>query len=282
LATETATGCSTPATISVPKKFAIVPAPTVAVISNVTSCIADNGVLSATVGGVTKDYIFDWADGTSVPPPVDFTGEIYSDLSVGQYTVIATSRLTGCVSGPTTAPIINAKEFPAFEFLIQDATCTLANGFITILVTDNVDIDKVTWYQSGTFVADGPNLQDVMAGSYQVTLRTILGCETTEDVLLPANIAPFNGVSRLADGKNDYFLIDCIEQFPKNHVEIFNRAGTKVYEADGYNNMDVLFDGKSNRGISIMGTNLPAGTYYYVISKGDGTKQLVGYLELVE
>jgi len=31
-----------------------------------------------------------------------------------------------------------------------------------------------------------------------------------------------------------------------------------------------------------MGTNLPAGTYYYVISKGDGTKQLVGYLELVE
>jgi len=145
-----------------------------------------------------------------------------------------------------------------------------------------VIIDNVSWYKDGTPVADGPNLENAMAGTYQVTLRTELGCESTENVNLPATIAPFNGISKLADGKNDFFLIDCIEQFPQNHVEIFNRAGTKVYEADGYNNMDVLFDGKSNRGISIMGTNLPGGTYYYIISKGDGSKRIVGYLELVD
>jgi len=279
---ETATGCSTPATISVPTNFAVIPAPTVTTVSNVTSCISDNGILSATVGGVTKDYIFDWRNGSNAPPPIDFTGEIYTDLSVGNYTVIATSRITGCVSSPTTTPITNEQKFPVFEFLVQDATCTIADGFITILVTDDVFIDKVTWYQGGAFVATGPNLENANAGTYQVTLRTVLGCETTENVNLPANINPFNGVSKLADGKNDFFVIDCIEQYPQNHVEIFNRAGTKVYEADGYNNMDVLFDGKSNRGISIMGTNLPAGTYYYVISKGDGSKRTVGYLELVD
>jgi gliding motility-associated-like protein len=99
---------------------------------------------------------------------------------------------------------------------------------------------------------------------------------------LPADILAYNGISRNGDGNNDFFLIECIDNFPNNHVEIFNRAGTKVYEADGYNNASVLFDGVSNRGISLMGTHLPPGTYFYVISKGDGSKSQVGYLELVD
>ncbi len=282
VATETSTGCSGSATVTVPTNFAVVPTPTVTVTSNVTSCIDNNGELSATVGGVTKDYIFDWRNGTKAPPPIDFTGEIYTGLAVGQYTVVATSRITGCVSSPATAPITNDQLFPTFEFLVKDANCTTSDGFISILITNNVVIDHVTWSKDGAFVADGPNLENVMAGTYQVMLTTELGCEATENVMLPANINVFNGVSKLADGKNDFFLIDCIEQYPQNHVEIFNRAGTKVYEADGYDNVDVLFDGKSNRGISIMGTNLPAGTYFYIISKGDGSKHLAGYLELVD
>ncbi len=192
------------------------------------------------------------------------------------------SRITGCVSGPATAPIINDQKFPEFNFLIQDASCQESNGSISLVVTDDVTLEKVVWNQNGTFVAEGPILANAMAGIYQVTLTTTMGCEATQDVNLPANILPFNGVSKTADNKNDFFLIQCIENFPQNHVEIFNRAGTKVYEANGYDNLDVLFDGKSNRGVSIMGTNLPAGTYFYVISKGDGSRHMVGYLELVD
>jgi hypothetical protein len=54
-----------------------------------------------------------------------------------------------------------------------------------------------------------------------------------------------------------------------------------VYEAHGYDNIDIFFDGRSNRGISVMGTNLPDGTYFYVIDKQDGSKPLAGYLEIV-
>jgi len=284
LATDRITGCTGSATFSVPTNFAVVPAPTVAVTSNVTSCKTNNGELSATVGGVTKDYIFDWANGTSAPPPIDFTGEIYKGLDVGNYTVIATSRNTGCVSSFTTTPILDEKVYPTFEFLVQDATCLTADGQIVILITNNATIDEVTWSKKdGTPVsADGLSLLNAMSGEYKMTLTTNLGCKSDGDVNLPANIKPFNGVSRLADGKNDFFEIGCIQDYEKNHVEIFNRAGTKVFEADGYNNIDVIFDGKSNRGISIMGTNLPAGTYFYVISKGDGSKHVAGYLELVE
>jgi hypothetical protein len=54
-----------------------------------------------------------------------------------------------------------------------------------------------------------------------------------------------------------------------------------VYEADGYDNSGVFFDGKSNKGISLMGNNLPAGTYFYIIDKHDGSRPLAGYLELL-
>jgi hypothetical protein len=64
-------------------------------------------------------------------------------------------------------------------------------------------------------------------------------------------------------------------------VRIFNRAGTLVYEAEGYDNIDVYFDGKSNRGIAVLGNNLPDGTYFYVIDKRDGSKPVAGYLEIV-
>jgi hypothetical protein len=64
-------------------------------------------------------------------------------------------------------------------------------------------------------------------------------------------------------------------------VKIFNRAGTLVYSAEGYDNISIFFDGQSNRGVSLLGNNLPDGTYFYVIDKNDGSKPLAGYLEIV-
>ena len=55
-----------------------------------------------------------------------------------------------------------------------------------------------------------------------------------------------------------------------------------MYEAEGYDNSTVLFDGKSNKGLSVMGTDLPDGTYFYIIDKRDGTKPMAGYLEIVK
>jgi gliding motility-associated-like protein len=128
----------------------------------------------------------------------------------------------------------------------------------------------------------GPNLENIGAGSYTVTATSELGCATTKDLTVGTEIRPYNGVSRNGDGRNEIFNIACIENFPGNNVKIFNRAGTLVYEGDGYNNVDIYFDGKSNRGVSPMGILLPDGTYFYVIDKRDGSKPLAGYLEIVK
>jgi len=112
-------------------------------------------------------------------------------------------------------------------------------------------------------------------------VTTQLGCSESKTITIITDIRPFNGVSRNSDGQNDIFYINCIDNFPGNNVKIFNRAGTKVYEDDNYDNIDIYFDGKSNKGISPMGVNLPDGTYYYIIDKRNGSKPIAGYLELV-
>ena len=108
-----------------------------------------------------------------------------------------------------------------------------------------------------------------------------MGCFVEKYADVKTEIHPFNGISRDGDGRNDIFHINCIDNFPDNIVRIYNRAGVLVYEGHGYDNIDVYFDGISNKGINLIGNNLPDGTYFYVIDKRDGTKPVGGYLEIV-
>lgn len=79
------------------------------------------------------------------------------------------------------------------------------------------------------------------------------------------------------DGINDVFVIEGIKAYPENQVKIINRGGVKVYEQKGYNNENIVFNGKSNGG-----DKLPDGTYYYSIEyKQNGQwVQKKGYLFL--
>lgn len=279
-ATNLVSGCSGNATITIGEALDMVPQVDVEVLSHVTSCVDDNGALAASVGGNTADYIFDWYIGTSVKAMPDFTGEYFTGLAVGTYTVTATSKATGCVSAPASADILEQLEYPDFDFGMQPSSCDESNGFLTVILTTNIPVASIEWSHNGT-TTSGPNLSDVPAGFYTVTVTSTLGCATTKEVEIKSEIHPFNGISRNNDGANDLFHINCIGDFPSNIVRIFNRAGTLVYEAEGYDNIDIYFDGKSNRGIAVLGNNLPDGTYFYVIDKRDGSKPLAGYLEIV-
>lgn len=285
IATHIVTGCSDTTRVTIGENIMAVPFPQVEVLSNVTSCVVKNGALSASVNGITGDFIFHWYNANPGPAPdttsAAYVGEIYSDLNVGTYYVSATSRLTGCISGPANGPIIEAPVYPDFDFQIEPASCETANGFLAIYMKNDIDIETVVWDVNGNQVT-GPNLEQIPAGIYNVTVTSSLGCTTTKQAEVKTEIRPFNGVSRNPDGKNDIFLINCIENFPGNLVKIYNRAGTLVYEAEGYDNFETYFDGKSNKGISMMGNNLPDGTYFYIIDKRDGSKPLAGYLEVVK
>jgi hypothetical protein len=284
LATNLVTGCTGTVQTTIPDGSLPLTEPNVEKLSDVTSCVADNGVLFVSVGTEknTADYIFDWYIGSQQKPASDFVGERYSDLSPGKYSVMATSRITGCISPLKSGDIIKAQEYPDFDFKVQSPSCDNNNGTATLIMITNMPVEKIEWADGTGPFQVGPNLSNIASGTYSVTVTSELGCATTKDVEILPDVRPFNGISRNGDGQNEIFQIDCIGDFPNNLVKIYNRAGTLVFEAVGYDNSSIYFNGQSNKGVSIMGTNLPDGTYFYIIDKRNGSKPLVGYLELVD
>lgn len=127
----------------------------------------------------------------------------------------------------------------------------------------------------------GAILSDLPKGIFKVTATSDRSCVLTKSIQILPEILVFNGISNNNDGQNEVFDIACIQDFPNNQVKIFNRQGTIVYQAKGYDNRDVAFSGFSNEGVSLLGTELPGGTYFYIIDKGDGSTPRSGYLELV-
>jgi large repetitive protein len=289
-ATDNITGCVGTAPITINNEPLPIPLPDITVLQNVTECDKDtnnqpgkNGILLATVGGETKDYTFEWFDGEAPKAIADDINSIYDLLAVGKYTVIATNRITLCKSNPVIGEIIPDLQIPDFAIDANKATCQKEDGSASIRLTTNTDIADYEWsFGSPTVtVSNSPTLENAGEGFYTIRVTTKLNCFAKKTISIGTEIRPRNGISRNGDALNDKFYINCLESYENNNVKIFNRAGTLVYEANGYNNTEVFFDGESNRGVSPLGNHLPSGTYFYVVDKNDGSKPLAGYLEIV-
>jgi uncharacterized protein (DUF2141 family) len=280
--TDNITQCISEQSITITDDIPEVERPTVEVIANDTHCQIDNGEIRVDVGGNTGNYSFNWYRDNNTAGSPFATGDRINELAAGIYTVIATDLRTGCNSEAVSAEIIEDLIYPEFEIETENATCNQENGTASIFMTNTTEIKRIVWFNSfGSRISTGPNLAGIPSGTYTVSVETNSGCITEQDVTIVSEINAFNGISRNGDNSNSYFRIDCITDYPNNNVKIYNRAGTLVYEANGYNNNSVRFDGVSNRGINVMGDNVPDGTYFYVINKNDGSKLQNGYLEIV-
>jgi len=85
----------------------------------------------------------------------------------------------------------------------------------------------------------------------------------------PVCLTVYNEFTPNNDGVNDLFRIDCLESYPNNELKVFNRYGALVYSKQHYEND---WNGTANvSGVVNRGDMLPTGTYFYVITIGDGT-----------
>nr|MBP7273636.1 gliding motility-associated C-terminal domain-containing protein [Saprospiraceae bacterium] len=101
---------------------------------------------------------------------------------------------------------------------------------------------------------------DCVFGKVLLSIGTALGCD-------PPNIITPNG-----DGVNDAFIIPCIEagKYPNVEVVIFNQWGDEVYRSKPYEN---------NWQGTYQSSDLPIGTYFYVVDFGDASiKPKSGFL----
>ncbi|TDS63617.1 gliding motility-associated C-terminal domain-containing protein [Myroides indicus] len=108
-----------------------------------------------------------------------------------------------------------------------------------------------------------------------------------KDWILEGDVVIYNLVTPDNDGKNDYFIIENINRFPNNKVEIYNRWGGRVYETTNYNSRDNVFRGYSDGRVTVnKGSKLPTGTYFYIVTyeyKNENGSRMIkksGYLHL--
>ena len=101
-----------------------------------------------------------------------------------------------------------------------------------------------------------------------------------EDIILPDGVIVWNAISPNGDGKNDYLLIENLEQLPNNEVTIYNRWGAIVFQTTDYDSNGNVFTGFAEGNDNRL---LPSGTYFYVLAYdgSDGSRiENAGYIEI--
>jgi gliding motility-associated-like protein len=103
--------------------------------------------------------------------------------------------------------------------------------------------------------------------SFNVTVEFVLPEPVIEMLLTPDG-----------DGINDLWKIGNIRYYPENRVTVFDRWGNVVYDAKGYDNESVVWDGTGNgRG------RVSTGTYFYsvVYVNGGRKSEKRGFIEVI-
>ncbi|MBL7865834.1 MAG: gliding motility-associated C-terminal domain-containing protein, partial [Cyclobacteriaceae bacterium] len=218
--------------------------------------------------------------------------------AAGSYTLIVTDA-GGCSSPSSAAvsftaafcnqaPVINP---PTVNATLQSTVDIVASDFITDL-DNNLDLTTlsiVTQPISGApasvdasfnIVVDYSDTQFAGTDALTIQVCDVLGACSQADVTIEVagEITVFNALSPNADGKNDAFYIQYIDALPNtkaNKVAIFDRNGNVVFSIDNYDNQSRVFTGLSNSG-----TELPPGTYYYVLEFTSGLPKQTGFIAL--
>ncbi|MBC7745395.1 MAG: PKD domain-containing protein [Flavobacterium sp.] len=114
-------------------------------------------------------------------------------------------------------------------------------------------------------------LEDI---TYILTVSAGEDCASADEVIVKVLKAPVvpNAFTPNNDGVNDEWNIKYLNSYPAVVVKVFNRFGNKVYTSVGYTE---AWKGKFN------GTDLPVGTYFYVIDPGEGRKTITGSVTII-
>ncbi|WP_424963699.1 gliding motility-associated C-terminal domain-containing protein [Ekhidna sp.] len=147
--------------------------------------------------------------------------------------------------------ILNVEEVGSYSYEVTNGNSVLGTGLIdnpASIVVRDVDVSELD---------DG-----VLTLSVKVTDASGNEGEAVTDEVIK------NSLQEIPQGFNpnrETWVIPGIEKYPDNKVVIFNRFGTKIWEVEGYNNRDRVWDGMSNASRSFGSGGAPDGTYFYVI-----------------
>ena len=140
----------------------------------------------------------------------------------------------------------------------------LAEEVVTLTITAQVP-DVGTYLNVAAIVDSFP--EDSNATNDRATATVTVTPRSTDECGFL-----FNQISPNGDGINDAVYINCIEDYPNNTLQIFDRYGNEVFTASGYDN---TWMGTGKNG------DLPKGTYFYILDLGDGTEVRKGWIQII-
>jgi gliding motility-associated-like protein len=147
-------------------------------------CTNSSIVLDASKGAGTGTT-YSWSTGATTPT--------ITVKTAGRY-IVKVSTLIG-TTPCQTADTINVKVRPRTSFSItptRPSGCTASNGAILLTNISPTDTYTFTWFKDGTIIsgATGSSISSLTAGSYKVTIKSTLSCDTTVAIVLNALNVP--------------------------------------------------------------------------------------------
>ncbi len=185
----------------------------------------------------SENTIFAWSNGQ--------TGQTGTFTEAGTYSVILKSGSNGC---PYTHNFtISDENQPKIKVIDQ------TNNSIEVIAAGGVK--PYRYYFNG--IPQTTNiLLNPTASSYVIQVESKTGCIGPPKTIYFIKIN--NAFSPNADGINDIWKIDNLDQMERVSIVIVDRNGTKVFES--VNSNKVEWDGKHNN------RTLPTSTYWYTVS----------------
>ncbi len=176
-------------------------------------------------------------------------------------------------SEPVDNVILNLTNADDTEGTLDKSTLTFTSAdwnmpqTVTVTAVDEEEFDDDIQYTI-TISLDASSDATYLAVADQVV--TVTNIDDDE----PAVIVARKGFSPNGDGKNDFWAIEGIEDYPGNTVKIFNRWGRMIKSYNNYDNETVKWSGESD----FSGNQVEDGTYYFVLQVPNLKKPVSGYI----
>lgn len=208
--------------------------------TNVTCNGLADGSVTVDANGGTPNYLIDW-----LTLPND--AFVMNNLAAGSYVAEITDA-NGCLSS-LVVDIIQPDTFTVDIFILQEETCTGANGQALADVTNGIGLITYLWTPTGqvTNLATG-----LSAGQIQVTVEDENGCQDVANAILFDNPT---GVASVGNSSP----VSCVNG-NDGMVEILMNGGTAPFQYSWSCSC-------SNNNIQ---SNLSSGTYWVAVQDDNG------------
>ncbi|MDF2437334.1 MAG: hypothetical protein K0Q95_1710 [Bacteroidota bacterium] len=245
---------------------------------NDTVCYGNNaGALN--ISGITGT-VLGWISSTDSGlswNPISNTTASHTYANLTQSTLFgAIVKNNSCPADTSSFSLINVRN-PVLVNAGTDTSIQAGESVVLNGTSGGASIWSPSTGLSSVYILN-PDAQPTVTTVYTLTVTDSIGCTGTDNVVITIIPEEFNGmVSNLftpnGDGINDSWYIQDIQNFPGSSVTVYNIYGMKVYEKTDYMN-----DWKG----TYNGSELPDGTYYYILKFDDKQKTIKGSVDILK